>query len=250
MKTHREGQAAGAPGHVESGRWRFDMFEAESADAAPIRCYIRDQFARHYGASIREFLPLQLAILRGDELKAAAGLRPADRGPLFIEQYLDTACETELATHFGIARPNRATIGEVGNLAATDSGASRELFIHIAAVARSLGLAWLTCNATPRVQAILRYMNLPFSRLHAADPDRIPDRERWGTYYDQPTHVMAGPVAGIIDAMLTTDPFRLAFAECRARSAAAMPAATAGDRSPVPRQPVAEAAAQSLGANR
>lgn len=232
MRTHTEDSGAHAPRDVESGPWRFDMFEADSAEAAPIRRYIRDQFARHYGARIREFLPLQLAILRDDELKAAAGLRPADRGPLFIEQYLDKACEAELAAHFGITAPNRAEIGEVGNLAATDSGASRELFIHIAAVARSLGLAWLTCNATPRVQAIFRYMNLPFSRLRAADPARIPDRERWGTYYDQPTHVMAGPVAGIIDAMLTADPFRLAFAECRARSAAAMTAAAAGTRSP------------------
>ena len=241
MRTQLERPATGAPGTVESGPWQFAMFEADATEAAPIRQYIRQQFARHYGARIHEFLPLQLAILRDDALKAAAGLRPADRGPLFIEQYLDEACETELATRLAVAPPARATIGEVGNLAATDSGASRELFIHIAAVARGLGLAWLTCNATPRVQALFRYMNLPFTRLRAADPARIPDRERWGTYYDQPTHVMAGPVGGIIDAMLTTDPFRLAFAEWRARSAAAMPANPLGDRSPALRRPVAEA---------
>lgn len=241
MHTQIERPAPDAPVTVESGPWQFAMFDSDAAETAPIREFIRQQFARHYGARIREFLPLQLAILRDDALKAAAGLRPADRGPLFIEQYLDHACETELAARLSVAPPARATIGEVGNLAATHSGASRELFIHIAAVARGLGLTWLTCNATPRVQALFRYMNLPFTRLRAADPARIRDRDRWGTYYDQPTHVMAAPVAGIIDAMLTTDPFRLAFAEWRARAAAAMPAPRLGDQPRALRRPVVEA---------
>ena len=109
----------------------------------------------------------------------------------------------------------------MGNLAATESRAARELFVHIAAVARGRGLHWLVCNATPRVQAIMRYMNLPFAPMRAADPGRISDRERWGTYYDQPSSVMVGAVAGIIDAMIEADPFRLAFAERRARAAAA-----------------------------
>ena len=204
---------------LDRDAYRFLLLHAHDPRVLPIRQYIRDQFARRYGARIRDFMPLQLAMARGDAIRAAAGLRCAADEPLFVEQYLDGPCELELVQRFGVKTPARPVVAEVGNLAATESGAARELFVHIAAVARGRGLQWLLCNATPRVQAIFRHMHLPFARLREADRGRVTDPESWGSYYDQPSHVMAAPVTGIIDAMLTSDPFRLAFAECRARSA-------------------------------
>lgn len=213
----------GATSAPESPRWQFLSLPSDSPAAAPIKRYIQDQFARCHGASVQEFLPLQLAMLHDDRIKAAAGIRVAEGVPLFIEQYLDQPCDKELARYFHVAPPARHTIGEVGNLAATESGAVRELFVHIAAVAHACSLEWLTCNATQRVQAILRYMRLPFFAICAADPARITDVERWGTYYDQPSHVMAAPLGGVIDVMARSSPSQLARAEGRVRATTSQP---------------------------
>ncbi|MDZ7828930.1 MAG: thermostable hemolysin [Halofilum sp. (in: g-proteobacteria)] len=224
---------------------RFLLLRANDPRVLPIRQYIRDQFARHYGARLQEFMPMQLAMVHNGEIKAAAGMRIADDEALFLEHYLDRPCEQEIATYFDIAVPARHTVAEVGNLAATESGAARELFVHIAAVARREGLQWLMCNATPRVQAILRFMNLPFAPIRKADCDRVPDPAAWGSYYDKPSRVMAAPVSGIINAMLESDPFQLAVAECHARNAGrtAVPVLDPGAR--VVRRPVPVESSQS-----
>lgn len=208
---------------TESAQWQFLSLPSDSVEATPIKRYIQSQFARCHGARIDEFLPLQLAILHGGAIKAAAGLRIGDSVSLFIEQYLDHPCDQEIATHFHVIPPARRSIAEVGNLAASNPQAVRQLFIHIAAVARAHSLEWLICNATQRVQAILQYMHLPFSAIRAADPARISNVERWGTYYDRPSHVMAAPLDGIIEAMMRTAPLHLALAESRARATAQAP---------------------------
>lgn len=202
--------------------FRFLLVRANDPRVLPVRQYIRDQFAYHYGARIREFMPMQLAMTREGDIKAAAGMRIAGDEALFLEQYLDRPCEHEIAAHYGIAPPVRHAVAEVGNLAATESGAARELFVHIAAVARQEGLQWLMCNATPRVQAILRFMNLPFAPIHEADRNRVSDPAAWGSYYDKPSRVMAAPVTGVIDAMRDNDPLRLAEAERLSHSATAI----------------------------
>ena len=198
--------------------YRFLLLRAHDPRVLPIRQYIRDQFARHYGARIRDFMPLQMAMVRRNEIKAAAGLRCAGDEPLFVEQYLDEPCESGLGEFYGLRAPPRSRIAEVGNLAATEAGAARELFFHIAAVARSEGLQWLMCNATRRVQVIFNSMKLPFSPMRVADRSRVADPASWGSYYDRPSCVMAAPVSGIVNAMLDMDLFRFTAAESRARS--------------------------------
>lgn len=209
---------------LDNDALRFVSVRGNDPRVLAIRRYIREQFARHYGARIHDFMPLQLAMVRGGEIKAAAGVRTAACSSLFLEHYLDRPCEEEISAFAGTDRPARCVVAEVGNLAATESGAARALFVHIAAVARRDGLVWLMCNATSRVEAIFRFMKLPFSRLREADRQRVPDPEAWGSYYDTPSHVMAAPVAGIVDAMVDHDPVHFALAERRAHRRGSAPA--------------------------
>ena len=182
--------------------YAFDLLDSGLNGYTEACNYIHRRFARQYDAQINTFMPRIAIMHRDGVIKAAAGLRRADQNTvLFIEHYLDEPIETILINHFGTPDIVRENTAEIGNLAATGPGAIPGLFAHYAAVLEALGIEYLTCNATPQVQAIIQHLGLPFEGLIRAERCRIPDPEQWGRYYDTPSHVMAAPVAGILTAL-------------------------------------------------
>ncbi len=60
--------------------------------------FVQRRFALHHGARIQTLLPWQCTL--SDEqgtLLASAGLNPASTGPLFLEHYLESPVEQQLA---------------------------------------------------------------------------------------------------------------------------------------------------------
>lgn len=89
-----------------------------------VEAFIRDVYLRRYGAVVRSFMPVLVALHDETGIVAAAGYRSADQSPLFLERYLDAPVET-LVARAQDATPDRATIVEVGHLASARAGEGR-----------------------------------------------------------------------------------------------------------------------------
>lgn len=62
--------------------------------------FIAQQFKHHFGATITQFMPAMICLLEAGEIRAVARYRQAGDESLFLEQYLDVAIETAVATVF------------------------------------------------------------------------------------------------------------------------------------------------------
>lgn len=167
--------------------------------------FIREEFRASYGAELRHFLPFLLGIQRRGEWVGAAGLRPALGTSLFLENYLDDPVEQRLSALCGEPVP-RGRIMEIGNLAGTQPGISHFLFPLLTMIFAERDHQWAICTATQTVQNILSRLGYPFLRVGAANPRRLGEQAlQWGSYYQQPTHVIAINVAAAGQAMANTE---------------------------------------------
>ncbi|WP_237057134.1 thermostable hemolysin [Microbulbifer sediminum] len=173
----------------------FDLLAPADTGRCEVEEYIAGKFAQVYGARIRHFLPALLALRGANGVQAALGLRRADQGTLFLEQYLDEPIEHQLA---GAARQpvGRTGVVEIGNLVATTRGSSLCLFLMLAELFHAAGLTWAIFTATPEVQRLLRKLTHRPLVLCEADGRRLgASQEDWGTYYDTRPVVTAIDVA-------------------------------------------------------
>lgn len=158
--------------------------------------FIAARFGRAYGARVTHFLPHLLGVRDGlARWQAAAGYAVASGQPLFLEQYLDGPIEFTIAATLG--RPvARASIVEVGNLAAISAGMARVLIPLLARHLHRLGYRWVAFTATRALRNTFQRLGLRPLRLIRADPARLADRgANWGTYYDHDPVVMAGKIS-------------------------------------------------------
>jgi hypothetical protein len=164
------------------------------AERSPVERYIAQQFAEHYGAAVRHFMPCLLTVSCANTLRAAAGIRPAASGALFLEHYLDQPVEQAIsqALHIPIARDQ---IVEIGNLVGTHRGASQLLFLLLIAVLHRAGFHWVTFTGTRQVEQIIQKMQFEITRIGAADRQRLgASADEWGSYYDNHPQLFVGRV--------------------------------------------------------
>ena len=161
-------------------------------DDATLR-FVRQRFARHHGANIQQLLPWQCT-LRDEQgqLLASAGLNPAGSGPLFLEHYLESPVEQQLAAR--LQQPVvRDDILEVGNLAAWD-GHARLLILALIQYLAEQRYRYVVFTATDQVRALFRALGLKPQYLQTASRERIPHPELWGRYYEHDPQVVAGDI--------------------------------------------------------
>jgi hypothetical protein len=177
----------------------FSAHGPDAADRAAVERYIADRFAAAHGARLRDFMPVLLTMGCAGRISAAAGIRAAASQRLFLEQYLSAPVEAAIAVADGTPA-DRARIVEIGNLVATQGGASYLLFLVLAAILGQAGFEWVTFTATPQVRKALDALGLRVEVLCAADPARLTQSSaaEWGRYYASGPVVVAGKVA---DAM-------------------------------------------------
>lgn len=161
--------------------------------------YIAARFHEAHGANIHDFMPVLLTMGCHGQITAATGVRAAANQPLFLEQYLPGRLEHVLGVAAGEAI-QRVNIAEIGNLVATQGGASYLLFLVLTALLQQAGFEWVAFTATPQVRKVLAHLGLHVHRLCRADPGRLTGSSaaQWGSYYASEPQVVAGKVA---DAM-------------------------------------------------
>lgn len=155
--------------------------------------FIRDVYARRYGARLSAFAPT-LVSLRGDsgEVLAAAGYRPAAVAPLFLERYLAQPVEALLSPRDG-PPVARASVVEVGHLAACRAGEGRRLIRTLAPHLAEAGHQWVVSTVTRELLHLfgrLGVVPLPLAPARAAALGA--DAGEWGRYYQHGPQVMAG----------------------------------------------------------
>lgn len=179
----------------------------EGARRAELEGFIRHIFHSKHGAQVNGFLPTFLELRdRTERLCAVLGIRSAAQGRLFLEHYLDAPIEQQIAREAG--RPvDRASIVEVGNLAATSCRAARVLASRLPRRLLDAGHRWIAFTGTRVVREILASLDAPVLDLGPADPARLPGgAAEWGSYYDNEPRVFAAYLPnGLALASFATD---------------------------------------------
>lgn len=192
-----------------------EIVDERSIDRPEAEAFIRDDYARAYGADLRHFLP-QLMSLRSRDgaLRAALGFRPAYGETLYLEHYLDQPVEHVLRR--AVARAvTRDRLVEVGNLAVAHAGGARWLIAALTAYLYAAGTEWAVFTAVTALRNAFARLGVELVTLAAADAGRLPEEERprWGRYYDSAPTVVAANVRQSYQALLRS----LGLAEDRHR---------------------------------
>lgn len=165
---------------------------------------IEDVYAREFGGRIVEHYPLLInARDEAGRVIAAAGLRFAEDGPLFLETYLGHPVEQSISKAAG-RQVARKDIVEIGNLAAANRGASVFIFATLAAYLRALDFSYATATATKGLRRSFARHGIEVMELAPASASALPDHGAdWGSYYMREPKVLAGPIAPAFDCLET-----------------------------------------------
>lgn len=152
--------------------------------------FIRNIYAAEYGATILTFPSRIFALVNDpDEIVCAAGFRFQDDG-FFSEKYLDSPIEQLLgaASKRTIAR---SEIFEVTTFASRMPRATVGFIESIGRFGEANGFVWSFFTLTRRLHRLVARLGHPLTHLADADYRRIPEHERWGTYYAASPKVFA-----------------------------------------------------------
>ncbi|WP_157960290.1 thermostable hemolysin [Albibacillus kandeliae] len=154
--------------------------------------YISSEFRRVFSARV-VIPPIPLVIARGTSgaILGAAGIRTSGDG-FFSETYLDLTVEDAISSAIG-HQVDRADIIEVVSLACSASYAALPLIQGITSIGRTLGCRCGVFTATRPLMRLLSRTHTPLFRIAPALANRVPDPERWGSYYTTDPWVCAMP---------------------------------------------------------
>jgi hypothetical protein len=174
--------------------------ECSMLDQTSLQHFIALVFKQHYGADVQTFCKHLLGVPKpntpenSQQWQAAAGYNLAEDGPLFLEQYLNqTSIEKHLASHHSLAI-ERHTLAEVGNLAATQAGATRALIGLMTQTLYALGRRWVVFTATQSLINSFHRMGLQPVILTPALPNKVTNAAAWGSYYQHKPYVVLGDI--------------------------------------------------------
>lgn len=183
------------------------LYNTDSPAKQKLEQFISDTFAKYYDAQIFHFYPHLLgAYNEQHQPYAAVGYRIANERRLFLEQYLNQPIEDVLNTLTEeepvptISPLRREHIIEIGNLAATQKGACRDLFQVLTLHFHSSQFRWIVFTGTRAVRIVLKRMRLKTYLLTEARIDALTPiaQQEWGRYYDQEPIVMAIPINQVL----------------------------------------------------
>ena len=151
---------------------------------------IRAVYERAFGA--RDFaLPHMLIAWtdRDGQPLCAAGLRTAAYG-FFSEVYLDAPIEQVLSAR-GSRAVVRDDIFEITTLASRHAEVTIAFLRALARFGKGAGFSWSFFTATLGLRRLLAGLGIPAVELAPADPRRVADPGRWGSYYAHAPRVCA-----------------------------------------------------------
>ncbi len=151
---------------------------------------IREVYEKYFHAKELEFPGTLIACVDDDDKPlCAAGLRTAGEG-FFSEAYLDGPIESVLSAR--LKKPvTRGAVFEVTTLASRNAAICPAFLRRLAVMGMRAGFGWSFFTATNRLRNLLRHLDIPVLELGPADPRRLSNPERWGTYYTHSPMVCA-----------------------------------------------------------
>ena len=178
------------------------LYDFQNKERQSIEGYITRQFQLTHGATINHFMPLLLALTERGKTSAALGLQAATGNSLFLQQYLPVSVDKCIAYHTKVPVALNRII-EIGNLVATQPGASHLLFILLTKILYLAHYEWVVFTATPMVQKSLERLGFNLTVLADASAERLipEDKLNWGSYYEQQPRVLAGNISQGIQAL-------------------------------------------------
>lgn len=150
-----------------------------------IEQFIQRQYKQHFKADIHHFFPILISVYQqsNDQLIGAVGLRYADQGSLFSEQYLNKPAEQLLARYAGQKVP-RSSVVELGHFVIVNR---RYLALVVRAIANfisQLEVEWLVYSVSqPMVKAMHR-LHIPSRFMDFARAEKWIDRDNPCEQYD------------------------------------------------------------------
>ncbi len=178
------------------GALLFDIIRPGDAEWDKATGFIRETYARAYGANIDSFMPQLMRVANAaGECRAVMGFRLAGQQRLFLENYLDDPIEEVISRYLG-KLVNRSEIIEVGNLAEAEPGDARMALVGGTAYMWSLGCRWLVFTGVSRMRNSFRRLGLDVWELMAADENMLSSEEvaKWGRYYQSHPVVCFGDI--------------------------------------------------------
>lgn len=180
-----------------------------TSEGQSVRNLIEDVYGRAYGAVIREHYPdIRFRADGTGRVVAAAGIRCASDGPLFLETYLDTPVEAEIQRYTD-EMVLRNEIVEIGNLVSDQTGQCRSFFKLLCIELHALGYRYAVATATRPLRRIFSFAGFESRFLAVANPGRLRDAgSDWGTYYAADPHVVFGNIAEFRTSLESRNPER------------------------------------------
>lgn len=169
--------------------------------------FIKQGFAKAYGANIAVNAPWLLAIKEG-KYKAALGIRSA-LSPLFVEQYLQGAIENYVSEQGCLVA--RAEIAEIGNLYSNAKRFTLPLFLVAAVSLFCNNYRYMVFSGTSHVLNLMNKIGVEHRYIADADPRKLAaSNDDWGTYYDTQPKVVSVSLASVM-RVIESNTFYLAL---------------------------------------
>lgn len=184
-----------------------------------MQAFVADRFAHAYGAQVRAGYPQMAGLLGPDgAIVAAAGIRFAEAGPLFLEQYLDMPIETAVGEALGCTA-SRHEIAEIGSLASIHPAWSMQLFESLPPwLGAAADCRFAVATMRPDLARMLSRSGFGLHLIGDADPARLGQgAEAWGDYYDARPRIYAGRVSSSMALTHLRDRLRHRVMERQAR---------------------------------
>jgi hypothetical protein len=170
------------------------VLASASAERERAEAFVRQVFARRYGAPVERFHPTLLSFGDHARHRAVVGFRGGDHGPLFSEQYLADAAQRLIAERVG-AHIARHELVEVGHLALENAGDARWVIAATTQHLHASGYRWVLFTATRALVNAFRRLGLHPIELAPAQASRLADGgSQWGDYYRTRPVVCVGNV--------------------------------------------------------
>lgn len=183
----------------DTSNTEIDLYTQGCSGRRALEHYISKKYLQVHDAHINECLPILVGIRDRAERLGAFGLRPGHYRPMFLEQYLDSPIEQQVAS---ISKHpiDRCSLVEIGNLAVTRKGYGPLAMVVLAMSLAEAGYEWMVFTVTEQVERLMNRLGFEPHYLAGADPSRLQgDTSIWGSYYNNNPRVMVGNLRAALD---------------------------------------------------
>lgn len=174
------------------GDFKLKLHDRESAGRGRVEDFARKIYYMQYGAHLSTYSSELLALNASEkDVLSCVGINGADKGELFLEQYLDEPVERAISCLLGHS-VQRDQVAEVGTLSVVSSGLCRLMMSSLAGFLTGRGKRYIVFTAVKTLRNTFRRLDIPYSCVAEADPKKLKgDSSEWGRYYEASPEVIA-----------------------------------------------------------